>query len=176
MSGHSEHIWLELIPGSRKESNFVWAFILFFGSLAFLFVGTSSYLSQNCISFFPQGIVMTFYGISGFFLSSYLWSMIFWNVGSGYDRFDKKRGVVCIFRWLFPGKNRRIVFRFLIKDIRSIRIEVKEGLYTRRVLYLDIRGQKAIPLNRTYENFTPIEIEKRAAELAYFLRVPIEVV
>lgn len=91
------------------------------------------------------------------------------------DRFDRKEGIVCIFRWGFPGKNRRIFLRFLMKDIQSIRIEVKEGIYTRRVLYMEIRGQGVIPLTRTDENLTPREIEQKAAELAYFLRVPIEV-
>lgn len=181
MSWQSEHIWIELIRGSRKISNFCWAFILFLGSLGFLLVGISSYLGINRISFsqqivfFPQGIVMSFYGISGLFISSYLWSTISWNVGSGYDRFDRREGIVCIFRWGFPGKNRRIFLRFLIKDIQSVRIEVKEGIYARRVLYMDIRGQGSIPLTRTDENLTPREIEQKAAELAYFLRVPIEV-
>ncbi|KAH8479554.1 hypothetical protein H0E87_031560 [Populus deltoides] len=94
---------------------------------------------------------------------------------SGYDRFDRKEEIVSIFRWGFPGKNRRIFLRFLMKDIQSIRIEVKEGIYARRVLYMEIRGQGAIPLTRTDENFTTREIEQKAAELAYFLRVPIEV-
>uniref|UniRef100_A0A1U7X7P5 Photosystem I assembly protein Ycf4 n=1 Tax=Nicotiana sylvestris TaxID=4096 RepID=A0A1U7X7P5_NICSY len=173
----------ELITGSRKISNFCWAFILFLGSLGFLLVGTSSYLGRNLISFFPpqqiiffpQGLVMSFYGIAGLFISSYLWCTISWNVGSGYDRFDRKEGIVCIFRWGFPGKNRRIFLRFLIKDIQSVRIEVKEGISARRVLYMDIRGQGSIPLTRTDENLTPREIEQKAAELAYFLRVPIEV-
>jgi len=62
-----------------------------------------------------------------------------------------------------------------MKDIQSIRIEVKEGIYARRVLYMEIRGQGAVPLTRTDENLTPREIEQKAAELAYFLRVPIEV-
>nr|YP_010174183.1 photosystem I assembly protein Ycf4 [Clerodendrum trichotomum]QSJ54934.1 photosystem I assembly protein Ycf4 [Clerodendrum trichotomum]QVL23947.1 photosystem I assembly protein Ycf4 [Clerodendrum trichotomum] len=183
MSWRSEHIWIELIAGSRKLSNFCWALIVFLGSLGFLLVGTSCYLGRNLIPFvpsqqiifFPQGIVMSFYGIAGLFISSYLWCTISWNVGSGYDRFDIKEGMVCIFRWGFPGKNRRIFLRFRIKDIQSIRIEVKEGVYTRRVLYLDIRGRGAIPLTRTDENLTPREIEQKAAELAYFLRVPIEV-
>lgn len=175
MNWRSKQQWIDLIPGSRKWSNFVWAFILFFGSLEFILVGISSYLSQNFISFFPQGIIMLFYGLSGLFLSLYLWSMILWNVGSGYDKFDKESGVICIFRWVLPGRNRRIVFQFLIKDIRSIKIKIKEGFYTCRVLYIDIRGQKAIPLTCTSENLNPGEIEKRAAELAYFLRVPIEV-
>jgi len=95
-------------------------------------------------------------------------------VGSGYDRFDKKAGIVCIFRWGFPGKNRRIFIRFLMKDIQSIRIEVKEGISTRRILYMEIIGQGAIPLTRIDENLTSREIEQKAAELAYFLRVPIE--
>lgn len=185
MNWRSECIWIEGITGSRKISNFCWALILFFGSLGFLLVGTSSYLGRNLIylfpyqqiTFFPQGIVMSFYGIAGLFISFYLWCTISWNVGSGYDRFDRKKGIVCIFRWGFPGQKRRIFFRFFLKDIQSIRIEVKEGLYTRRALflYMEIRGQVAIPfLIRTDENWTPREMEQKAAELAYFLRVPIE--
>ncbi|KAF3614361.1 Photosystem I assembly protein Ycf4 [Capsicum annuum] len=94
---------------------------------------------------------------------------------SGYDRFDIKEGIVCIFHWGFPGKNRRLFLRFLIKDIQFVRIEVKEGIYARRVLYMDIRGQGSIPLTCTDENLTLREIEQKAAELTYFLRVPIEV-
>nr|CUR06643.1 ycf4 [Acacia scleroclada] len=189
MGWRSERIWIELITGSRKTSNFCWAVTLFLGSLGFLLVGISSYLGRNYLGrnllsqflsqqilFFPQGIVMAFYGIAGLFISSYFWCTILWNVGSGYDRFDRKEGIVCIFRWGFPGKNRRIFLRFLMKDIQSIRIEVKEGIYTRRVLYMEIRGQGVIPLTHTAdENFTPREIEQKAAELAYFLGVPIEV-
>lgn len=184
MNWRSEHIWIELITGSRKTSNFCWSFILFLGSLGFLWVGTSSYLGRNLIfifpyhqiQFFPQGVVMSFYGIAGLFISSYLWCTISWNVGSGYDRFDRKKGIVCIFRWGFPGKNRRIFLRFLIKDLQAIRIKVKEGIYTRRALflYMEIKGQGVIPLIRTDENLTPREIEQKAAQLAYFLRVPIE--
>nr|WOC91878.1 photosystem I assembly protein Ycf4 [Utricularia olivacea] len=179
----SEHIWIEFLTGSRKFSNFCWALMIFLGSLGFLLVGISSYLGRNLISFvssqqiffFPQGIIMCFYGMAGLFISSYLWCTIYWNVGSGYDRFDRKEGLVCIFRWGFPGKNRRIFLRFFLKDIQSIRIEVKEGIYARRVLYMGIRGRDAIPLTRTDENLTTREIEQKAAELAYFLRVPIEV-
>ena len=109
-------------------------------------------------------------------MCSYLWCTILWNVGSGYDRFDRKEGIVCIFRWGFPGIKRRVFLRFLMRDIKSIRIQVKEGLYPRRILYMEIRGQGIIPLTRTDDKFfTPREIEQKAAELAYFLRVPIEV-
>nr|QFQ38740.1 photosystem I assembly protein ycf4 [Sonerila cantonensis] len=182
MSWRSKHIWIERIVGSRKLSNFVWALILFLGSLGFVLVGTSSYLGKNFISlvsyqqifFFSQAIVMSFYGIAGLFISSYLWCTISWNVGSGYDRFDLKERIVCIFRWGFPGKKRRIFVRFRMKDIQSIRIEVKEGIYPRRILYMEIKGQGAIPLTRTDENLTLGQIEQKAAKLASFLRVPIE--
>ncbi|KAF4396259.1 hypothetical protein F8388_019805 [Cannabis sativa] len=117
---------------------------------------------------------MSFYGLAGLFFSSYLWCTISWNVGSGYDRFDLKEGIVCVFRWGFPGKNRRIFLRFLMKDIQSIRIEVNEGIYARQVLYMEIKGQGSIPLTHTDENLTLREIEQKATELAFFLRVPIE--
>nr|AVM84050.1 photosystem I assembly protein ycf4 [Adenocalymma hypostictum] len=199
MNCRSKRLWIQLIAGARKLSNFFWALTVFLGSLGFLLVGTSSYLGRNLISFvpshlisfvhshlisfvpsqqipfFPQGIVMLFYGIGGLFISSYLWCTISWNVGSGYDRFDRKEGLVCIFRWGFPGKNRRIFLRFCIKDIQSVRIGVKEGPYARCVLYIDIRGRGVLLLTRTDENLTPREVEEEAAELAYFLRVPIEI-
>nr|QKE42775.2 photosystem I assembly protein ycf4 [Arceuthobium sichuanense]UOW81096.1 photosystem I assembly protein ycf4 [Arceuthobium pini] len=185
MNWRSERIWIELVTGYRKTSNFCWPLILFFSSLGFFLVGTSSYLGKNLISlfpyqqitFFPQGIVMSFYGIAGLFISSYFWCTNSWTVGSGYDRFDRKKGIMCIFYWGFPGKKRRIFFRFLLKDIQSIRIEVKEGLYTRNALflYIEMRGQVTIPfLVRTDDNLTPQEIEQKAIELAYFLHVPIE--
>ncbi|KAI3901495.1 hypothetical protein MKW92_025860 [Papaver armeniacum] len=171
MNWRSERIWIELITGSRKTSNFCWACILLLGSLGFLLVGTSSYLGRNLISlfpsqeilFFPQGIVMSFYGIAGLFISSYLWCTISWNVGSGYDRFDRKEGIVCIFRWGFPGINRRIFLRFLMRDVQSIRIEIKE------VFFLG-----AIPLTRTDENLTHEKLNKKRRNWP-FLRVPIEV-
>nr|DAD23600.1 TPA_asm: hypothetical protein HUJ06_025063 [Nelumbo nucifera] len=53
--------------------------------------------SQQII-FFPQGIVMSSYGIAGLLISSFLWCTISWNVGSGYDRFDKKEGIVCYYQ------------------------------------------------------------------------------
>nr|YP_010326694.1 photosystem I assembly factor II [Dalbergia millettii]UNP50356.1 photosystem I assembly factor II [Dalbergia millettii] len=189
MDWRSEHLLIELKAGSRKTSNFCWAFILFLGSLGFLLVGTSSYLGRDLLSlfpsqqilFFPQGMVMSFYGIAGLFISSYLWCTIWWNVGGGYDRFDKKEGIVCIFRWGFPGKNRRIFLRFLMNDVQSIRIFnqstkiSKEGFYPRCIIYMEIRGQGFIPLTRIDENFTTQKMVDKAGELACFLRVPIEV-
>jgi len=70
-------------------------------------------------------------------------------VGSGYNKFDKKKGIVCLFRWGFPGINRRIFPRFLMKDIQMIKMEFQEGISPRRVLYMEIKGRQDIPLTRT---------------------------
>ncbi|KAK8938043.1 Photosystem I assembly protein Ycf4 [Platanthera guangdongensis] len=50
---------------------------------------------------------MSFYGIAGLFISSYLWCTISWNVGSDYERFDRKEEIMCLFRWRFTGINSR---------------------------------------------------------------------
>nr|AVM83967.1 photosystem I assembly protein ycf4 [Adenocalymma hatschbachii] len=179
----SKRLWIRLRSGARKLSNFFWAFTVSLGSLGFLVAGTSSFLDRNLISFvpsqqipfFPQGIVMLFYGIGSFCISLYLWWTIFCNVGSGYDRFDRKEGLVRIFRWGFPGKNRRIVVEFCLKDIQSVRIGVKEGPYGHRVRYMDIIGRGVLLVTRTDENLTQREVEEEAVELAFFLRVPIEI-
>lgn len=39
---------------------------------------------------------------------------------------------------------------------------------------MEIQGQVVIPLTRTFENFTSREVEQKAVELVYFLRVWIE--
>ena len=150
MNRESEWLWIEPIIGSRRISNFCWAFILLLGAFGFFFVGLSSYLGKDLIPFLssqqilfvPQGVVMCFYGIAGLFLSFYLWCTILWNVGSGYNKFDKKEKVVSLFRWGFPGKNRRIYINFLMKDIQGIRMEIQEGIYRFKSLYENKRSTR----------------------------------
>nr|YP_009531752.1 hypothetical chloroplast RF4 [Leiosporoceros dussii]AXZ70952.1 hypothetical chloroplast RF4 [Leiosporoceros dussii] len=182
MNRESEWFRIELIKGSRRISNFCWAFILLSGALGFFFVGISSYFGKDLIPFLPyqqivfipQGLVMCFYGIAGFFFSFYLWCTILWNIGSGYNQFDKQKGSACIFRWGFPGENRRIRIQFLIKDIQAIRMEVQEGFYPRRILCMKIKGQPDVPLTCIGENSTLREVEEKAAELARFSQISIE--
>ena len=77
------------IVGSRRLSNFFWAMILGTGGFYFLLTGLSSYfgfallpfIRFATIVFFPQGIVMCFYGSFALFLSLYLWLTIWWKVG-----------------------------------------------------------------------------------------------
>lgn len=167
------------VAGSRRISNYIWAFFIFFGSVGFLATGLSSYFNINFfyilnsknIIFFPQGLIMCFYGFLGLIFSVYLWLTILWSVGGGFNEFNKSEGVVRIFRWGFPGKNRRILLEYNLNQIESIKIELKQGLNPRRMIYLQVRGKKEIPLTRIGQPLTLEEIELQAAELAKFLQV-----
>lgn len=173
-----------IVTGSRRGSNYWWASILFLGSLGFLLTGVSSYLKTNLvwfvhyenILFFPQGLVMCFYGVLGFFFSFYLWLTLFWSIGGGFNEFNKKDGIVRIFRWGFPGKNRRIDLEYNIKNVEGIRVELTEGINPRRTIYIKIKESNDIPLTRIGQPITLVEVERQAAELAKFLQVSLEMV
>jgi hypothetical protein len=178
----SEFLWIETVVGSRRFSNVLWATIVLLGALGFILVGLSSYFNKDLIyflpsqsiTFTPQGLVMCFYGIGGFFFSLYLWFAIFWGVGSGYNEFDRREGVISIFRWGFPGKNRRIRIRFLVEEIQAIRLDLKDNLSSRGLISIRLKNQQDVPLNQQDESINLREMEEKAAQLARFLRVPIE--
>ena len=137
-----------LITGAKRISNYWWAFIVSFGGLAFFITGFASFLQKGIflfnqsktISFFPQGLIMCFYGCLGLLFGLYLWCTIFWKVGDGFNEFNQNQGFVRIFRWGLPGKNRRIDFQYKIEEIEGVRVELKEGLNPQRTISLKIKG------------------------------------
>lgn len=190
-----------IILGERRLSNYWWAIIIFLGSCGFLATGLCSYLgipnwlsllnlnystdfslqqefnsaNLNILPFFPQGLLMSFYGSLGFLLSLYWALLIFWNVGGGFNEFNKKEGFVRIFRWGYPGKNRKIDLSYSIKDIEAIRVlltQASDG--GQRTIYLRLKGKREIPLTGIGQPLTLKEIEKQASELANFLQVSLE--
>lgn len=179
---NTELIRRYFIVGSRTFSNYWWASIICIGSCGFILTGLSSFFGQNIvpfinsnnISFFPQGLVMLFYGLLGLLFSLYLWFTLLWRIGSGFNEFNKKDGIVRIFRWGFPGKNRRIDYSYPINEIESIRVVIQEGINPRRAIYMRLKGQKEIPLTRIGEPITLEELETQASELAKFLKVALE--
>ncbi|ASN78694.1 photosystem I assembly protein Ycf4 (chloroplast) [Porphyra umbilicalis] len=172
----------DVILGSRRFSNYWWASTIFIGALGFLLAGLSSYFQTNLLPFtnltelifIPQGIIMTFYGSVGLFLSAFLWLTIIWNIGAGYNEFNKSKGIIKIFRLGFPGKNRQICLKFNIKEIKSIKIDIKEGLNPRREIYLCTKDKRIIPLTRVGQPLLLSEVEEQAAEIARFLDVVLE--
>jgi len=170
------------VLGSRRFSNYWWATIVSLGSSGFLLAGLSSYFQINLLLvtdptqliFVPQGLVMGLYGVAGLLLSLYLWLVILWDLGGGYNEFNRDTGQMKIFRWGFPGKNRRIEIDAPIEDVQSVRVEIKEGLNPRRALYLRVKGRRDIPLTRVGQPITLKELEIEGAKLAKFLEVPLE--
>lgn len=170
------------IIGSRRFSNYFWASIVTLGATGFLLAGISSYLKINLLIvtdptqlvFVPQGLVMGLYGAAGLLLTLYLWLVILWDVGGGYNEFDRETGKITIFRWGFPGKNRCIEINLNTQDVQSVRVQIKEGLNPRRALYLRVKGRRDIPLSRVGQPMSLKELEIQGAELARFLGVPLE--
>ena len=170
------------IIGSRRFSNFFWTFVLFFGGVGFLIAGISSYFKTNLLffidskelSFLPQGIVMTFYGVVAISLSLYIGLTIFWDVGSGYNEFDKQNELIRIVRRGFPGKNRQILLVYPFKNIKSIKLNIQDGINPKRVIYLCTNDQREIPLTPVEQPRSLEILENEASELARFLNITLE--
>nr|YP_010199373.1 photosystem I assembly protein ycf4 [Gracilariopsis tenuifrons]AXF36219.1 hypothetical protein [Gracilariopsis tenuifrons]UAD89231.1 photosystem I assembly protein ycf4 [Gracilariopsis tenuifrons] len=170
------------ILGSRRISNYWWATTIFLGGLGFFLVGLSSYLKMELLPFtkstdllfLPQGIIMTFYGTTAIFISLFLWLTILWNVGSGYNEFNLDLGLITIFRFGFPGKNRILKLQYNINDIQSIKVNIQEGLTPKREIYLKTKDEREIPLTRVGNPILLNEIEEQAISLAKFLGVFLE--
>nr|YP_009296990.1 photosystem I assembly protein Ycf4 [Ceramium japonicum]AOM66333.1 photosystem I assembly protein Ycf4 [Ceramium japonicum] len=176
------NIKIDTITGSRRFSNYWWATIIFLGGLSFFLVGISSYLQKQLtpftnfdnLTFLPQGVIMTFYGITGVLISLFLWFTIVWNVGSGYNEFNQKNGLITIFRMGFPGKNRILKLQYPIKDIQAIKININDGLTPKREIYLKMKDSREIPLTSVGQPLMLSEIEEQASSLATFLGISIE--
>jgi hypothetical protein len=187
MNNNENLIRRYMIIGERRLSNYWWATIILFGAIGFIITGLTSYssfqldaansdIATSKIPFFPQGLLMCFYGSLGFLLSTYWWLLIFWNVGGGFNEFNKKDGFIRIFRWGYPGKNRKIDLYYTLKDVEAIRVDgsVNQGLDSQRTIYMKLKGQREIPLTGIGQPLTIQELEKQASELANFLQVSLE--
>ena len=172
----------DLILGSRRISNYIWLLRSFLGGSGFFATGLSSYFQfqilpfgkTDSIQFIPQGIVMTFYGAIGLLLSLFLLLNILFNVGGGYNKYDKTNGSVEIFRLGFPLQTRELYLSYSFKEIRSIKLVIQEGLNPKREIYLCTKDQREIPLTRVGEPLLLSLIEEEAVNLSLFLNVPLE--
>ncbi len=129
----------------------------------------NSNIEKN-LPFFPQGLVLSFYGFLGLSFSFHLWFTLYWKIGGGFNEFNGKERYVRLFRWGRPGKNRRIDLKYTNELIEAIKVE----LVPRPALFLRVKGEKNIPLTRIGE-FVPLEeLEAQAAELTSFMQIPLE--
>jgi hypothetical protein len=177
-----DQIRQEKIVGSRRFSNYFWALVLLIGGLMFLLAGMSSYFKINLLPFanttelvfIPQGIVMMFYGTLSFGLSFYIIATLFWDIGSGYNEYNKIENLVKVVRKGFPGKNREILLTYQLNNIRSIGIKISEGLNPQRIMYLCLKDERKIPLTPVQQPDSISDLEDQAADLAKFLDLKLE--
>jgi hypothetical protein len=172
----------DIIIGSRRFSNYFWSVFLFSGGLGFLLAGLSSYFKINLLPFantidlvfIPQGIVMMFYGTLSLGFSIYIIITILFDIGSGYNEYNKIEDLVKIVRKGFPGKNREILLTYPLSNIRAIGIKITEGLNPTRSIYLCLKDERNIPLTPVQEPTAISSLEEEAAELAKFLNLKLE--
>ena len=167
------------VVGSRRLSNVLVAGMVTIGGVGFLFASLSSYLGRDLLPlghpaglvFIPQGLVMGLYSIAAALLATYLWTVIVIDVGAGMNRFDKSAGVVTISR---RGFRKPISVEIPIKDIKAVKVEVRDGFNTRRRVSLRVQGRRDMPLTRVGEPLPLAQLEQDGAELARFLNVNLE--
>lgn len=175
-------IKIDKISGSRRASNYWWATIILLGSISFFLVGISSYIKLNIITFnsnssflfIPQGVVMTFYGMTGILISTFIWYTIVLDVGSGYNEFNNRTGTITIFRLGFPGKNRVLKLQYKIQEISSIKINIQDGVSPKREIYLKTKDNREIPLTKVGSPINLSAIEEQAKDISNFLNVKLE--
>jgi len=175
-----ELIKRETVIGARRFENYFWCITLFSGGIGFIVISLSSYYKKQLlpftsytnINFFPQGILMLFYGILGLSFSVYILLIIMWDLGSGYNEFDKVNQTIRVVRRGFPGKNRNVFLNYSINEIKSIEVEIKEGLNPKRIIYLTTNDERRIPLTGVDQPLPLSKIEEKAITLAKFLNIP----
>jgi len=175
-------IFRQEILGSRRFSNYFWAGVVTIGGTGFFLASLSSYTHINFLPFatptelvfVPQGLAMGLYGTAGILLATYLWLVLLWDLGGGYNEFDKSTKEATIFRRGFPGKNRKVELTCKLVDVQAVKVTLKEGLNPKRAIYLRVKGMRDIPLTRVGQPIALSTLETQAAELVRFLGVPLE--
>lgn len=178
----SDSIIKSYFTGSRRSSNMFWALTVSLGGFGFFLTGLSSFFGVNFlfvsdfteISFIPQGILLLFYGTAGSILGIFLALTIWWNVGSGYNEYNRDLQKVKLYRKSFPGKNRELVFTFSFDEVKSIKMRIKEGINPRRQLLLCLFDDREIPLTGIDQQVSLNKIEDDAIKIAKYLNVFLE--
>lgn len=172
-------VFEQSVIGSRRISNVVVAAVVSIGALGFSLAALSSYLGKDFLPlghpseliFIPQGLIMGAYSVAGVLLGAYLWTVIAVDVGSGSNRFDKQSGLVTISR---HGLRKPIKVEIPLKDVKAVKVDIRDGINPRRRVALRLQGGRDMPLTRIGSPLPIAELEREGAELARFLGVNLE--
>jgi len=130
------------------------------------------------IQFIPQGFIICFYGSLVFRLGLSLFFVIILSIGTGFNEYNKKTKQITIFRWGFPGKNRRFKLSYLLTEIEFLILESQNRFLDANNFYLYlilINKQKVLLIKFNIFNINTIEeVEYFSADLAQFLKIPLK--
>jgi hypothetical protein len=99
---------------------------------------------------------------------------VWWNVGSGYNEYNRDLRKIKLYRKGFPGKNRELVFTFSFEEVKSIKLRIEEGLNPKRQLLLCLLDNREIPLTGIEQPMALNKIEDEAIKIAKYLNVFLE--
>ncbi len=169
----------QIVLGSRRFSNYLVCLIACIGGIGFILASFSSYLGRDLLPlghpssmiFVPQGLILGLYGIAAILVAIYLITLIAIDFGSGMNLFDKASGVAVISR---RGYFKKIKVEIKLRDIKAVKMELRDGLNPRRRICLRVNGRKDLPLTGVGSPSPIDQLEKEGAELARFLGVSLE--
>lgn len=115
----------EEIIEENRGIKYLLNFTILFGALGFLITGISSFYKTNFITFlksdeilfFPQGLTMCFYGVIGTIVGINQLRILVLRIGEGYNKFDKEKGIMEIFRKGFKGEGSDVKIIYPLNDI-----------------------------------------------------------
>jgi hypothetical protein len=117
---------------------------------------------------------MIFYGTLSFSVSVYILLTLVWDVGGGYNEYNKNDNLIKIVRKGFPGKNRNVLLTYPLNSIKSIGIKISEGLNPKRTIYLCLKDERKIPITSVEQPTAISNLEEEASDLAKFLDLKLE--
>ncbi len=167
------------IEGSRKASNYVIGSMVVIGGVGFLLASLSSYQGKDLLPighpasliFVPQGLLMGIYGIAAALLAIYMWTLIAVNFGSGINLFNKEKGTLVVSR---RGLFKKIEIEIPLKEVKAVKLEVRDGINPLRRITLRIKGRRDLPLSGVSQPKPLVQLEQEGAQLARFLEVNLE--
>ena len=167
------------VSGSRRFSNYVVASMVSIGGIGFLLAAFSSYFGRNFLPlgnpssliFVPQGLVMGVYGIAASLLAVYIWTLVAIDFGAGSNLFNKDKDILIVSR---RGFLKDIKVDIPLKDIKAVKLDIKEGINPKRRICLRLNGRKDLPLSGVGQPQPLGDLEREGAELARFLEINLE--
>ncbi len=179
-SDQSSELSLEQsVLGFRRFTNVIISSAVTIGGVGFSLASASSFFGKDLLPlgqpsqliFVPQGLLLGIYGIAAFLLATYLWMLYIINFGSGINKFDKESGFLLVTR---RGFFKEIKVEIPLKDIKAVKIEMRDGINPKRRISLRLQGRRDLPLTRVGQPLPMAQLEKDGANLARFLNVNLE--